>query len=104
METSEINFADAIFEETHEVVKSILNGSNGCIFAYGSTGSGRSFTLQGTGVEKGIHILCTKRHPHFMYKGLFSSFLELLCFNSENKTSFHCIKHMLLQNHMCLLI
>ena len=36
-----------IFEEIRPVLQSALDGDNVCIFAYGATGSGKTFTMQG---------------------------------------------------------
>ncbi|XP_059659501.1 kinesin-like protein KIN-14T [Cornus florida] len=39
---------DDIFEEVEPVIKSALDGYNACIFAYGQTGTGKTFTMEGT--------------------------------------------------------
>ena len=40
-----------IFEETFQVlVDSVLKGFNGTIFAYGQTGTGKTFTMEGANV------------------------------------------------------
>jgi len=36
-----------IFDEVREVVKSALDGYKVCIFAYGQTGAGKTFTMEG---------------------------------------------------------
>merc|ERR1712212_561660 len=37
-----------LYEETFsELVESVLNGYNGTIFAYGQTGTGKTFTMEG---------------------------------------------------------
>ena len=37
-----------LFEETFRVlIDSVLNGFNGTIFAYGQTGTGKTFTMEG---------------------------------------------------------
>ncbi|KAG9458552.1 hypothetical protein H6P81_003060 [Aristolochia fimbriata] len=38
---------DEVFSEVEPVIKSALNGSNICIFAYGQTGTGKTFTMEG---------------------------------------------------------
>ncbi|KAA8550939.1 hypothetical protein F0562_002623 [Nyssa sinensis] len=39
---------DEIFLEVEPVIKSALDGYNACIFAYGQTGTGKTFTMEGT--------------------------------------------------------
>lgn len=39
------NFADEVFSEVEPVIKSVLDGYNACIFAYGQTGTGKTFTM-----------------------------------------------------------
>ena len=37
-----------MYDETfHDLVQSVLDGFNGTIFAYGQTGTGKTFTMQG---------------------------------------------------------
>ncbi|KAL5543159.1 hypothetical protein UlMin_010869 [Ulmus minor] len=38
---------DEVFAEVEPVIKSALDGYNACIFAYGQTGTGKSFTMEG---------------------------------------------------------
>ncbi|CDW75298.1 kinesin-like protein [Stylonychia lemnae] len=38
---------ECVFEEVQEVVKSALDGFKVCIFAYGQTGAGKTFTMEG---------------------------------------------------------
>ena len=37
-----------VFADTAPVVVSVLDGYNVCIFAYGQTGAGKTFTMEGT--------------------------------------------------------
>lgn len=38
----------AIYDETiRPLVASVLEGYNGCVFAYGQTGTGKTFTMEG---------------------------------------------------------
>ncbi|MQL73800.1 hypothetical protein Taro_006157, partial [Colocasia esculenta] len=44
-----------VFAETMPVVKSVLDGYNACIFAYGQTGTGKTFTMEGTPENRGVN-------------------------------------------------
>ncbi|XP_078446979.1 kinesin-like protein KIN-14S [Wolffia australiana] len=44
-----------IFAEVKPVVKSALDGFNVCIFAYGQTGTGKTFTMEGTPNNRGVN-------------------------------------------------
>lgn len=39
---------DEIFTEVEPIIRSALDGHNVCIFAYGQTGTGKTFTMEGT--------------------------------------------------------
>ena len=41
-------------ETTLPLVKGVLNGTNGLVFAYGVTNSGKTYSIQGTRNEEGI--------------------------------------------------
>ncbi|GMN35664.1 hypothetical protein TIFTF001_042263, partial [Ficus carica] len=43
-----------VFAEVEPVIKSALDGYNACIFAYGQTGTGKSFTMEGTSHSPGV--------------------------------------------------
>ncbi|TYI14014.1 hypothetical protein ES332_A08G098000v1 [Gossypium tomentosum] len=45
---------DGVFSEVESVIKSVLDGYNACIFAYGQTGTGKTFTMEGTLDSPGI--------------------------------------------------
>ncbi|EEF38964.1 kinesin-like protein KIN-14T [Ricinus communis] len=45
---------DEVFSEVEPVIKSVLDGYNACIFAYGQTGTGKTFTMEGTPDEPGV--------------------------------------------------
>ena len=36
-----------VFEDVSDVVKSVLDGQKVCVFAYGQTGTGKTFTMKG---------------------------------------------------------
>ena len=43
-----------VFQHVRPVVESCLNGNNVCLFAYGQTGAGKTYTMCGTDAEPGI--------------------------------------------------
>ncbi|XWS64645.1 hypothetical protein CRYUN_Cryun05aG0020500 [Craigia yunnanensis] len=43
-----------VFVEVEPILRSAFDGHNVCIFAYGQTGTGKTFTMDGTTVEPGI--------------------------------------------------
>ncbi|KAL5566090.1 hypothetical protein UlMin_029254 [Ulmus minor] len=46
---------DAVFAQTKAIVTSVLDGFNVCIFAYGQTGTGKTFTMEGTPENRGVN-------------------------------------------------
>ncbi|KAL8189157.1 hypothetical protein R6Q57_028723 [Mikania cordata] len=44
-----------IFEDTSSFATSVLDGYNVCIFAYGQTGTGKTFTMEGTNENRGVN-------------------------------------------------
>ena len=46
---------ETVFRGMEGIVTSILDGYNGCIFAYGPTGSGKTFTMEGTREDPGVN-------------------------------------------------
>ncbi|KAI5062062.1 hypothetical protein GOP47_0022601 [Adiantum capillus-veneris] len=44
-----------VFLDTARVVVSVLDGYNVCIFAYGQTGTGKTFTMEGTVHDRGVN-------------------------------------------------
>ncbi|KAJ6376584.1 hypothetical protein OIU76_025690 [Salix suchowensis] len=48
------NQAD-VFEDTASFASSVLDGYNVCIFAYGQTGTGKTFTMEGTEDDRGVN-------------------------------------------------
>lgn len=50
-----LKYAEAVFAQTKPVVTSVLDGYNVCIFAYGQTGTGKTFTMEGTPENRGVN-------------------------------------------------
>ncbi|KAG8363814.1 hypothetical protein BUALT_Bualt19G0061400 [Buddleja alternifolia] len=46
---------DAVFLQTLPIVTSVLDGYNVCIFAYGQTGTGKTYTMEGTPENRGVN-------------------------------------------------
>lgn len=46
---------EAVFAETLPIVRSVMDGFNVCIFAYGQTGTGKTFTMEGTPENRGVN-------------------------------------------------
>ncbi len=52
---------EAVYANTCEgLINSVIQGYNGCVFAYGTTGSGKTYTMAGTPEEPGIMYLIIK--------------------------------------------
>ncbi|GKV20670.1 hypothetical protein SLEP1_g30758 [Rubroshorea leprosula] len=49
------NSQEDVFAQTKPVVTSVLDGYNVCIFAYGQTGTGKTFTMEGTPENRGVN-------------------------------------------------
>ncbi|KAI3737945.1 hypothetical protein L2E82_27962 [Cichorium intybus] len=49
------NLAENVFAHASPLVTSILDGYNVCIFAYGQTGTGKTFTMEGTSGNRGVN-------------------------------------------------
>ncbi|PKA65013.1 Kinesin-4 [Apostasia shenzhenica] len=52
---SPLDNQEAVFAETLPLVKSVMDGFNACIFAYGQTGTGKTFTMEGTPEYRGVN-------------------------------------------------
>lgn len=44
-----------VFADASSMVISVLDGYNVCIFAYGQTGTGKTFTMEGTQLNRGVN-------------------------------------------------
>ncbi len=52
---------ETVYKSTCEgLIDSIIQGYNGCVFAYGTTGSGKTHSMTGTSEEPGIMYLILK--------------------------------------------
>jgi kinesin family protein C2/C3 len=65
-----------VFEKTAPFATSVLDGYNVCIFAYGQTGTGKTFTMEGTEGARGVNYrileelfrVIKDRHDLFQYE------------------------------------
>jgi kinesin family protein C2/C3 len=48
-------FTVDVFADASPMVTSVLDGYNVCIFAYGQTGTGKTFTMEGTDQNRGVN-------------------------------------------------
>ncbi|CAL4900603.1 unnamed protein product [Urochloa decumbens] len=46
---------EVVFSETVPVIRSVMEGFNVCIFAYGQTGTGKTFTMEGIPENRGVN-------------------------------------------------
>ncbi|KAK7284348.1 hypothetical protein RJT34_19093 [Clitoria ternatea] len=75
---------EKVFTQTKPIVTSVLDGYNVCIFAYGQTGTGKTFTMEGTPEHRGVNYrtleelfqICEERHGIVKYE-LLVSMLEV---------------------------
>lgn len=52
---------ETVYRNTCEkLIDSVIQGYNGCVFAYGTTGSGKTYTMTGTSENPGIMYLIIK--------------------------------------------
>ena len=64
-----------VFADALPLVTSVLDGYNVCIFAYGQTGTGKTFTMEGTDQNRGVNYrtleqlfqIAKERSETFMY-------------------------------------
>ena len=49
---------DIYVETTKQTVQEVLNGKNCTVFAYGSTGAGKTYTMMGTENNPGSYTSC----------------------------------------------
>ncbi|KAG2388510.1 hypothetical protein C9374_000674 [Naegleria lovaniensis] len=75
-------------EEISPLTKSVLDGYNVSIFAYGQTGTGKTFTMQGSGEEIGIqqYILQDLYHQKQKDQSLCEMSIALSCLEIYNET------------------
>ncbi|XP_010421598.1 PREDICTED: kinesin-like protein KIN-14G isoform X1 [Camelina sativa] len=75
---------ETVFAQTKPIVTSVLDGYNVCIFAYGQTGTGKTFTMEGTPDNRGVNyrtleelFRCSESRSHLMKFELSVSMLEV---------------------------
>lgn len=54
MDRKYLTYLFLIFVQVRPLVASVLDGFNGCVFAYGQTGTGKTHTMEGTPDHEGI--------------------------------------------------
>ena len=74
------NTQEDVFEDSKQLLESVLDGYNVCIFAYGQTGSGKTWTMTGTPEQPGITPRCITR--------LFERVEEMKKFNTVTVTCY----------------
>ena len=77
-------YAEAVFVQTKPIVASVLDGYNVCIFAYGQTGTGKTFTMEGSPENRGVNYRTldelfgvSQERSGIMRYGLFVSVMEV---------------------------
>ncbi|KAG5244832.1 kinesin protein [Salix suchowensis] len=75
---------EAVFAQTKPIVASVLDGYNACIFAYGQTGTGKTFTMEGSSENRGVNyrtldelFRLSQERSGIMRYGLFVSMMEV---------------------------
>ncbi|KAJ6918250.1 hypothetical protein NC651_012475 [Populus alba x Populus x berolinensis] len=75
---------EAVFVQTKPIVASVLDGYNVCIFAYGQTGTGKTFTMEGSPENRGVNYRTldelfgvSQERSSIMRYGLFVSMMEV---------------------------
>lgn len=75
---------EAVFVQTKPIVASVLDGYNVCIFAYGQTGTGKTFTMEGSPENRGVNYRTldelfgvSQERSGIMRYGLFVSMMEV---------------------------
>ncbi|CAN8255730.1 unnamed protein product [Cochlearia groenlandica] len=75
---------ETVFAQTKPIVTSVLDGFNVCIFAYGQTGTGKTFTMEGTPENRGVNFKtleelfrCSESRSRLMKFELSVSMLEV---------------------------
>ncbi|KAG6646584.1 kinesin-like protein KIN-14S isoform X2 [Carya illinoinensis] len=75
---------EAVFAQTKPIATSVLDGYNVCIFAYGQTGTGKTFTMEGTPENRGVNyrtleelFRISEERGGIIRYGLFVSMLEV---------------------------
>ncbi|KAJ6397536.1 hypothetical protein OIU77_018531 [Salix suchowensis] len=75
---------EAVFAQTKPIVASVLDGYNACIFAYGQTGTGKTFTMEGSPENRGVNyrtldelFRLSQERSGIMRYGLFVSMMEV---------------------------
>lgn len=60
-----------IFGDVSDLVKAVIDGDSVCIFAYGQTGAGKTYTMEGNSMSS--HVISNKALPsddHLVHDGI----------------------------------
>ncbi|KAB2621457.1 kinesin-4-like [Pyrus ussuriensis x Pyrus communis] len=85
---------EAVFAQRRPIVSSVLDGYNVCISAYGQTGTGKTFTMEGTPENRGVNFMRYELCVNMLEVNNNEKIRELLVDNtnqSTNKCVFFCL-------------
>lgn len=74
-----------VFDETVPMIRSVMDGFDVCIFAYGQTGTGKTFTMEGTPENRGVNYRALEelfKLSKERRSSVTSTFFQLACWKS----------------------
>lgn len=84
---------DLFYESFRDLVDSVLNGFNGTIFAYGQTGTGKTFTMEGirndselkgvipNSIEHIFHHISRSTNQQYLVRASYLEIYQVILFN-----------------------